>query len=181
MDAAPGDRSAAVRSTSRAMAVDYDGALTNGGEPMPVVLEALRSFRGDGGRVVLATGRILAELAAVLPDAADHVDAIVAENGAVLHVRGRTRLLADTVAVGDAENDHSLPGRPRARRRGGQRRPWSAAPCRPRHGGRSPHRRASTTGTSRAAHRRASDALGHVDVREVDRRAGAQALRVADP
>lgn len=86
-----------ARSTIRALAVDFDGTLTEGGCPLPPVLEALARFRAGGGRVVLATGRILAELDDVFPAADDHVDAIVAENGAVLRVHGHTRLLCDPV------------------------------------------------------------------------------------
>lgn len=47
--------------------------------------------------MVLVTGRIASELRAVFPDALDHVDAIVAENGAVLATRAGVRLLAAPV------------------------------------------------------------------------------------
>jgi len=68
----------------RALAIDYDGTLTEGERPEPRVLEALRATRGDGRKVVLVTGRILERLREVFPGVDDHFDAIVAENGAVL-------------------------------------------------------------------------------------------------
>ena len=68
----------------QAVAVDYDGTLTQGRRPDPDVLAAVREARGDGHAVVLATGRILSELRADFPEVDGEFDAIVAENGAVL-------------------------------------------------------------------------------------------------
>lgn len=68
----------------RAVAIDYDGTLTTRDSPSAEVLTALREARERGIRLVMVTGRILAELRAVFPACAEHVDLIVAENGGVL-------------------------------------------------------------------------------------------------
>jgi len=77
----------------RAVAIDYDGTLADG-QVKPDTLAALAEARARQIRVVVVTGRIMSELQAVFPDAWDHVDAIVAENGAVLATRAGVRLLA---------------------------------------------------------------------------------------
>jgi hydroxymethylpyrimidine pyrophosphatase-like HAD family hydrolase len=82
-----------VGSYFRAVAIDYDGTLSQGRGPGRDALEAVDRARQAGLRLILVTGRILAELRHEFPDAADHFDAIVAENGAVLHRDGVTRLL----------------------------------------------------------------------------------------
>lgn len=84
----------------RAVAVDFDGTLTAGGRPRDDVLAALARTRDDGVVVVLVTGRILRELAAVWGDADRHVDMVCAEDGAVLHGPGWTRHLATPVGAG---------------------------------------------------------------------------------
>lgn len=84
----------------RAVAVDFDGTLTESGYPGPGVLAALDRARAGGLRVVIVTGRILAELEAVFPGAGEHADLIVAENGAVLACGGRRRRLAAPVPAG---------------------------------------------------------------------------------
>ena len=68
----------------RAVAVDYDGTLTEGDRPDDDVLAAVRETRASGRAVVLVTGRILSELRAAFPGVDEVFDAIVAENGAVL-------------------------------------------------------------------------------------------------
>jgi hydroxymethylpyrimidine pyrophosphatase-like HAD family hydrolase len=80
-----------------AVAVDFDGTLTEAGCPGPSVLAALDEARASGRRIVIVTGRIVAELQAVFPDAGEHADLIVAENGSVLTYRGRCRFLAAPV------------------------------------------------------------------------------------
>ena len=70
----------------RAIAIDYDGTLTARDVPSRDVLDALHSARQRGILVVLVTGRILAELRAIFPACAEHVDLIVAENGGVVAV-----------------------------------------------------------------------------------------------
>ena len=73
-----------MTSAIRAVAVDYDGTLTDAARPDGEVLAALRDARGRGLAVVLVTGRILSELRADFADVDGEFDAIVAENGAVL-------------------------------------------------------------------------------------------------
>jgi len=80
----------------RAVAIDYDGTLADG-RVKPDTLAALAEARARQLRVIVVTGRIMSELQAVFPDAWDHVDAIVAENGAVLATRAGIRLLAAPV------------------------------------------------------------------------------------
>ena len=80
----------------RAVAVDYDGTLADG----PVAsdtLTALAEARTRGIRVILVTGRIVNELRAVFAHVEDHVDALVAENGAVLVTSVGVRRLAAPV------------------------------------------------------------------------------------
>jgi hydroxymethylpyrimidine pyrophosphatase-like HAD family hydrolase len=86
----------------RAVAIDYDGTLADG-QVKPDTLAVLAEARVRQIRVILATGRIMSELQAVFPDALDHVDAVVAENGAVLATQAGVRLLA--VPVGRAVSD----------------------------------------------------------------------------
>lgn len=87
----------------RAIAVDYDGTLTQSDRPSPPVLDALRGTREEGRKLVLLTGRILAELRVDFPEVDGEFDAIVAENGAVLRTpTGGERLLAEPV-TGDLE------------------------------------------------------------------------------
>ena len=68
----------------RAVALDYDGTLADG----VVALAALAEARAQGGRVILVTGRIMSELRDVFPEVDEHVDAVVAENGALLVTHG---------------------------------------------------------------------------------------------
>jgi hypothetical protein len=74
----------APMSRFRAVAVDYDGTLTT-------------EARSAGIRVLLVTGRILADLRAIFPEVDQRFDAVVAENGAVLARGGEDRLLAPPV------------------------------------------------------------------------------------
>ena len=60
----------------------------------PATLAALTEARARGIRVILVTGRIMSELRAVFPEVDEHVDAVVAENGALLVTHGGVRLLA---------------------------------------------------------------------------------------
>jgi hydroxymethylpyrimidine pyrophosphatase-like HAD family hydrolase len=80
-----------------AVAVDFDGTLTLDGRPEAATLAALDEARAAGRRIIIVTGRILAELLAVFPDVGEHVDLIIAENGAVLAHGSRHRLLAAPV------------------------------------------------------------------------------------
>ncbi len=80
----------------RAVAVDYDGTLADGAVA-PDTVAALAEVRARGIRVILVTGRIVSELRAVFADVEDHVDALVAENGAVLVTSLGVRRLATPV------------------------------------------------------------------------------------
>lgn len=99
----------------RAAAVDFDGTLTGSDRPSPEVLAAIADTRADGRRVVLVTGRILAQLRSAFPGVDDHFDAIVAENGAVAAQAGRDRALC---AVVPRELDAALAARGVPFRRG---------------------------------------------------------------
>jgi hydroxymethylpyrimidine pyrophosphatase-like HAD family hydrolase len=81
----------------KAVAVDFDGTLTEDGTPSPSVLSAIRSARELGLRILLVTSRTLDELSRVFPDAHDHFDMTVAENGAILRVAEGHRWLARPV------------------------------------------------------------------------------------
>ena len=81
----------------RAVAVDYDGTIAVGPRPEAGILEAIAKVRSSGRYVVLVTGRIFAELLQDFPDVANHFDAVVAENGAVLVHAGRERPLAVSI------------------------------------------------------------------------------------
>jgi HAD superfamily hydrolase (TIGR01484 family) len=67
----------------RAVAIDYDGTLADG-RVKSDTLAALAEARARQIRVIVVTGRIMSELQPVFPNAWNHVDAIVAENGAVM-------------------------------------------------------------------------------------------------
>jgi hypothetical protein len=82
----------------KAVAVDFDGTLTEDGTPSSSVLSAIRSARDLGLRILLVTGRTLDDLLRVFPDAHDHFDATVAENGAILRVGEGHRRLARPLA-----------------------------------------------------------------------------------
>ena len=94
-------------------AVDFDGTLASGGDVAPEAVEAIDQARRDGLTVVLATGRIGAELHAEFPQIADHVDALVLENGAVIVVDGQSHALAPPVDRGldDALANRGVPYR----------------------------------------------------------------------
>lgn len=81
----------------RALVVDFDGTLTEGGRPRSNVLERLAEVRAAGHRVVLATGRIFAELLYVFPDVLDVTDSVVCENGGVLVDPTGSRTLASPI------------------------------------------------------------------------------------
>jgi len=80
-----------------AVAVDFDGTLTVAGRVDPEALAAIDEARSGGRRIVIVTGRILAELLPVFPGVGQHADLIVAENGAVLARGCRRRILAAPV------------------------------------------------------------------------------------
>jgi len=83
----------------RVVAIDFDGTLSEGGRPGSDVLDALAQTRAGGRRVVLVTGRVVDDLRGVFGDFEDWFDAVVAENGAVLHAGGVSRALAPPVPL----------------------------------------------------------------------------------
>lgn len=93
----------------RALAADYDGTLADGSVARET-LDAVCRARAAGTRVILVTGRIMAELRSVFPDVDEHVDAIVAENGAVLVIGNGARPLAPRVdpRVGEGLAHHGI-------------------------------------------------------------------------
>ncbi len=61
----------------RAIGIDFDGTLSDGGRPAADTLQSLREARESGRRLLLVTGRILVELHSVFPDVdADLLDAL---------------------------------------------------------------------------------------------------------
>ena len=77
----------------RALAVDYDGTIAQDGILDPEVRAAISEVRARGIVVVVVTGRVLSDLKQVAGNL-DFVDAVVAENGAVLEFPNRySRLL----------------------------------------------------------------------------------------
>ena len=67
----------------RALATDYDGTIAHDGRVDAATMAALERARAAGLRLVLVTGRELADLATVC-DRLDVFDRVVVENGAVL-------------------------------------------------------------------------------------------------
>jgi hydroxymethylpyrimidine pyrophosphatase-like HAD family hydrolase len=79
-----------------ALASDYDGTLAHDGVVDEPTLQALETFRRSGRKLILVTGRELADLATVFSHF-EIFDRIVAENGAVLFnpATGEKRILGD--------------------------------------------------------------------------------------
>jgi HAD superfamily hydrolase (TIGR01484 family) len=67
-----------------ALATDYDGTLAHDGIVDPESIEALHRLKQSGRRVILVTGRELADLQRVFPEL-ELCDLAVVENGAVLY------------------------------------------------------------------------------------------------
>ncbi len=87
-----------MRPHYRAIALDYDGTLTEDGIPSEGILAALGEARARGISLILVTGRILPRLREIFPDVTRRFDLVVAENGAVLaREGGPERLLARPV------------------------------------------------------------------------------------
>ena len=81
----------------RVVAVDFDGTLAEG-PVTPGTLAVLAEARARQIRLILVTGRIMSELRAAFPQVDDYMDAVVAENGAVLASGADTRWLAAPVS-----------------------------------------------------------------------------------
>ena len=75
------------------LALDYDGTIARDGLLSPDVKAAIAEARAHGIVVIIVTGRILSDLRKAVGNL-DFVDAVVAENGAVLSFRnGQTRIV----------------------------------------------------------------------------------------
>ena len=68
-----------------ALATDYDGTLAQHGEVDAATRQAIEDLRQSGRKVILVTGRTLADLAVAFGDLKPF-DVVVAENGALLFV-----------------------------------------------------------------------------------------------
>ncbi|MCC7416811.1 MAG: HAD hydrolase family protein [Acidobacteria bacterium] len=81
------------------VALDYDGTISRDDRPDPAVRDAIAEARARGVLVLLVTGRILTELRRVAGDLS-FLDAVVAENGAMVHFPGtrHTTVLAPPIA-----------------------------------------------------------------------------------
>jgi hydroxymethylpyrimidine pyrophosphatase-like HAD family hydrolase len=77
-----------------ALACDYDGTLATDGLIAQSTMVALRRWRATGRKLILVTGRTVADLLRVCPEV-DAFDRVVAENGAVTYSPAdrRTRIL----------------------------------------------------------------------------------------
>jgi hypothetical protein len=80
------------------LALDYDGTIAQNDRPDSSVIDAIAGARRRGVKVLLVTGRMLDELRRVAGELR-FVDAVVAENGAVVHFpdSGHTTILAQPV------------------------------------------------------------------------------------
>src|SRR5204863_5088833 len=78
------------------LATDYDGTIAHHGLVDGPTQEALARARASGRKLILVTGRELADLQRTFPDV-ELFDAIVAENGALIHQPSTrsTRLLGE--------------------------------------------------------------------------------------
>lgn len=63
---------------------DYDGTIARDGRVLPSTVDALRRVRESGRKLILATGRELGDLLAILPEL-NLFDRVVAENGGLLY------------------------------------------------------------------------------------------------
>jgi hydroxymethylpyrimidine pyrophosphatase-like HAD family hydrolase len=80
----------------KAVALDLDGTLTENDRLADTGISAVRASRADL-KMILVTGRIFGDLEGAYPGLWSEFDAVVAENGAVLHARSDMRLLASPV------------------------------------------------------------------------------------
>jgi hydroxymethylpyrimidine pyrophosphatase-like HAD family hydrolase len=77
----------------RVLALDYDGTIAQGGKLHPEVRAAIDDARAKGVAVILVTGRIMEDLRREAGNL-QFLDAVVAENGAVLAFPGKGRSMA---------------------------------------------------------------------------------------
>lgn len=67
----------------RVLATDYDGTLAHDGVTADTTIDALESFKGAGGRLIMVTGREVPDLERTF-DRLDLFESVVAENGGLL-------------------------------------------------------------------------------------------------
>ena len=103
----------------RAVALDLDGTLTEDSQLSGSGMAAVKACRAERW-VILVTGRVFGDLEAALPGLWREFDAVVTENGAVLHTGAGARLLASPVdpAIQRALADRGVPARAGQVRRG---------------------------------------------------------------
>lgn len=87
----------------RVIACDFDGTAASAGQPAPEVYAALAAARARGIVTVMVTGRVLEEVQRACEELAPF-DAVVAENGAVIHFCGKAR----TVQIGEPPPERFL-------------------------------------------------------------------------
>jgi hydroxymethylpyrimidine pyrophosphatase-like HAD family hydrolase len=75
-----------------AFATDYDGTIADANRVAEPTARALERVRATGRKLLLVTGRMLADLRAVCPDLDRMFDAVVAENGALVYFPDRREL-----------------------------------------------------------------------------------------
>jgi hydroxymethylpyrimidine pyrophosphatase-like HAD family hydrolase len=91
--------------TFRALATDYDGTIAQDGRVDVATTGALANVRATGCRLILVTGRELADLLDTC-DCVDVFDRVVAENGAVLYEPATTRSESLAARPPDAFVEH---------------------------------------------------------------------------
>jgi hydroxymethylpyrimidine pyrophosphatase-like HAD family hydrolase len=96
----------------RAVALDLDGTLTDGYQLGESTMAAIKAVR-DERRMILVTGRTFDDLETEFPGLSREFDALVTENGAVLHSRASARSLTGPVepAVRRALAHRGVPAR----------------------------------------------------------------------
>jgi hydroxymethylpyrimidine pyrophosphatase-like HAD family hydrolase len=96
----------------RAVALDLDGTLTENDHLAGAGMAAVRTSRANL-KMILVTGRIFDDLETTYPGLWSEFDAVVTENGAVLHTRSGVRMLASPVdpAVQKALADRGIDAR----------------------------------------------------------------------
>jgi hypothetical protein len=87
----------------RVIACDFDGTGATNGHPAPEVYAALAAAREQGIVTLLVTGRLLEDVQRACEELSPF-DAVVAENGAVIHLCGIGR----TIQMGDPPPEHFL-------------------------------------------------------------------------
>lgn len=87
----------------RAIACDFDGTGATNGQPAPELYAALAAARAKGIATLLVTGRVLEEVTRACEELSPF-EAVVAENGAVIHLCNLDR----TIRIGDPPPEHFL-------------------------------------------------------------------------